>query len=130
MGLHRPAYHEEYARAGTEVTEMDVLERTRTWVACVIISQTLSVEIGHMPCMLFDYTINWACQIDTGFDLPTELRQNLVIQRFSNKAFLTLSMNHDDPVGLPPDYQRYAIIAGLEHDFDVVADELGPNLSL
>jgi len=130
IGLHRPGFHEEYARAGTEVRELDILERTRTWVACVIMSQKLSAESGHMPGMLFDCIINQACQIDASFDLPTELRQNLVIQRCSNKAFLTLSMNHDDPLGLPPDYQRYAIMAGLEHDFDVVADELGPNLSI
>ena len=47
LGLHRPGHEEEYTRNRTIPIKAVMQERTRTWVACVVLSQRYDCMINQ-----------------------------------------------------------------------------------
>ncbi|GAB7353368.1 hypothetical protein MBLNU459_g3850t2 [Dothideomycetes sp. NU459] len=89
LGVHKLGREAEYAYEGmnTEFTQAQV-GSAFTLATAYGNRISFSVEYGHAPTLnLMDVTVDRVCDGDLMSDFPAELRDNLLIQRFSNRAF-------------------------------------------
>ncbi|KAL1857994.1 Regulatory protein leu3 [Paecilomyces lecythidis] len=125
LGLHMPGYEHEYTASHDRMppSPEKALERSRTWVAAVILSQSLSTDLGLAPIapMMIDGLTS-----RPSLEIPQTLKQYLVIQEYSYRATQTLlqaSQSPSDPLAF------YSALASLERSFDTLQEDLGTELS-
>ena len=130
LGLHRPGRECEYSKLKTTITEEALMERSRTWVACVIQAQSLSMDFGFMSmAYMDDYTIHSICRSNPLINIPSELRTNLLIRRCCHSTLQTLTSHYDNPFGLPSEDEISTIISQIEQKFTTLQLDSGPDLS-
>ncbi|KAJ5595466.1 uncharacterized protein N7459_001674 [Penicillium hispanicum] len=101
MGLHRPA-NLIGSISGTRISEVQSLMRTKTWVACFIVNQSLSCHLGMPSTLKLDHTIlqslgSWPAS------LPTSIRDLLQVAYKSFSFSGILGHYEGAPDGLLPD---------------------------
>ena len=90
----------------------------------------MSTDSGHAqisPC--FDWIVRSVCRGTVNWEIPVELRHNLMIQECSHYSMRCLSDNMDDPYGLPSEADFYPLMLHLEQKFDDVEQALEPAIS-
>ena len=146
LGLHRPGREEEYSQNPPFLSTATQTERTRTWLACLALSQwydpsplpnqnssdhySFSADFGHAPFFSFaDSTVLRACQRDPTLKVPQELQVNVMIQRCMHHVCEQLSQNAQHAFGLPQQSSFFASMERLESNFDALEKELPTNTS-
>ncbi|TVY65581.1 Regulatory protein LEU3 [Lachnellula suecica] len=91
IGLHRPMNTSDFQRRLTQwkktsIDEKECKERTATWAAANIVSQTVNSTYGLLPTTPFDKTIEFACQAGNIYTLPDSLRFKLILQRYCDRV--------------------------------------------
>jgi hypothetical protein len=136
MGFHRPEHVREFTRnprTGGEISlsEVDKLERKKTWAACNIVSQYTIVNVGYPPIgCCFDWSIERACEAGNVYSVSDDLRYHLIIQKFCFRTTKAMSDNISDPLGLPTDEQWSIVMKMLEHELVVLEGQLNGRLSI
>lgn len=88
----------------------------------------VSTGYGQPSSTLFDWTLASSNQ-EPGYGLPNEIKNRLLIEKFSDKVTRQMYGNVNDPVGLCDEKERPSRRAFLAHDFDSLTNELSTDSS-
>jgi hypothetical protein len=90
----------------------------------------MAINVGYPPTgCCFDWSINQCCETGNPHTLTDDLRYHLVMQRFSYRASKIMSANTSDPFGLPPGDQHSLMIKALEHELNILENDIWKKLS-
>ncbi|GAB7353369.1 hypothetical protein MBLNU459_g3850t1 [Dothideomycetes sp. NU459] len=126
LGVHKLGREAEYAYEGmnTEFTQAQV-GSAFTLATAYGNRISFSVEYGHAPTLnLMDVTVDRVCDGDLMSDFPAELRDNLLIQRFSNRAFQSFYGIAEGDGSQPWGSHIYDLMISLENGWSVVAQQI------
>ncbi|KAK2797559.1 hypothetical protein FQN50_009154 [Emmonsiellopsis sp. PD_5] len=124
IGLHRPSHAQDFSKFRVEFREGELKDRVKTWAVCNIVAQRVATGYGQPSQTLFDWTLSATESIDQHFNLPTEVKSRMDIEKFCDKVSKSLYSNRRDPVGLSSDDERYIMITILTKDFEDLESQL------
>lgn len=79
---------------------------------------------GQPGLTMFDWTLSSNRSTDPNFQLPSELKYRLDIEKFCDKVSKSLYSNPRDPVGLLTDEERFITTSILSRDFAELEGQL------
>ncbi|EED15866.1 conserved hypothetical protein [Talaromyces stipitatus ATCC 10500] len=130
LGLHTPGYEQEYSKDRVYSSAGHSLERSKTWIACVIVSQSLSLELGVLPSVPSkDLDSSLSNGAELSFDIPTELQHNFIIQKCCNTATRTLFKSNGSSLVQKPTESFYLEMDAIEEKFKSLHQLLYKDLS-
>ncbi|KAF2652934.1 hypothetical protein K491DRAFT_706146 [Lophiostoma macrostomum CBS 122681] len=117
LGLHRPLTPQDFSKDRIQLTKADVSEMIRTWAACNIVAQRVSIGNGLPAPVQYDWAL---ISRSTNGHATMRLDPTLEIQLRTNmfREHVSRSMSSvTDPAGLLPTHGRLPLYKDL-------ADEL------
>ena len=129
LGLHVPGHEQEYTLAPGGSSPSDpTSERARTWIATVILLQSLNTDLGFPPITsIMDGITSRTSRLPAS--LPPELYHNLLIRECSHRATGKLLSTSRYLPSFVVNEPFYLEVESGEKSFDILEDNLGQNLS-
>jgi hypothetical protein len=105
-GLKRPGFARDFSKTNVDMTQEEFEDRTRTWIVCNIVAQSVSTACGQPQAISSDWTIEQALSPESGAVLSPELTHRFQIEKLVDEATSSLYCNVLDPSGLCPSPSR------------------------
>ncbi|KAK7206095.1 hypothetical protein BZA70DRAFT_275678 [Myxozyma melibiosi] len=118
LGLHIPGKTQDFGRVKVSPQYSETQAQAKTWVACNIVSQLLSMALGYPTFSMYNWSTNSALQPDSFMVLPPELRTQLRLAMFNDRAVKLLSQDVRDPCGNVDSFTRRTVIRVLAQELD------------
>ncbi|KAF2120216.1 hypothetical protein BDV96DRAFT_486361 [Lophiotrema nucula] len=110
MGLHRPTNPEDFTKYRMRLTESEISERVRTWAACNIAAQSVSVGSGLAAPAQYDWALISGSRLGSAaMRLNPDIQFRLRVEMFRDNVSKTLASNASDPIGLLPTNERMSL---------------------
>lgn len=131
IGLHRPHHINDFSRVAIELDHEQLHDRVVTWAVCNVVAQTIGTGYGQPASTLYDWTLAIRPgDVDTPFQLSSELEARLQIERFCDKVSKEMYSNASDPRGVAGDEHRAMLMRVYRREFgELQASILSRNLS-
>ncbi|KAF2727284.1 hypothetical protein EJ04DRAFT_451641 [Polyplosphaeria fusca] len=110
MGLHRPTNPQDFTKHRVQLSDAEISERVRTWAACNIVAQSVSIGTGLAAPAQYDWTLISGSRTGTSvMRLPSDLELRLRLEMFRDNVSRSLASNTSDPIGLLPTHERMSL---------------------
>ncbi|KAF2194882.1 hypothetical protein K469DRAFT_546774 [Zopfia rhizophila CBS 207.26] len=121
MGLHRPMNPQDFTKYRIQLNDSEVAERVRTWAACNIVAQSVSVGNGLAAPVQYDWSlISGSRSGSPVMRLDPDLGLHLRIEMFRDKVSRAMASNVSDPVGLLPTQERLSLYKVFMKDLEEI----------
>ncbi|KAH8692801.1 hypothetical protein BGW36DRAFT_301684 [Talaromyces proteolyticus] len=128
LGLHMPGHEQEYSQKKVPSTNIHIVERSNAWIACRIVAQSVTINLGLPPLAPLGYNFSQAHEEDMTLNIPLHLKHNFLIQNSSFRATQVLfSLRESSSTYTPTD--TYAELESIENDFYLLHQSLEKELS-
>ena len=77
----------------------------------------------------FNWTLDVAAAKENTLEIPSDLHQQLMIERLSDRVSVAMSSNRSDRAGLPSQDDRRLILTSLEAELVSLEESLRPTMS-
>ena len=77
----------------------------------------------------FNWTLDVAAAKENTLELPSDLHQQLMIERLSDRVSVAMSSNRSDRAGLPSPDDRRVILTALEAELVSLEENIRPTMS-
>ncbi|RAL04864.1 Zn(II)2Cys6 transcription factor [Aspergillus ibericus CBS 121593] len=128
MGLHRPEAIQDFSRTKRRLNGEEMAEVARTWATCYIAAQTITTIDGQLG-VTSDWMIDRLCDREGTGMIPTSLKQQLLISRFSARIGQFMSGHPQGPTGLPRPGEVMSLLALLEREYAELVSSLTGQIS-
>ncbi|PWY90354.1 hypothetical protein BO94DRAFT_555533 [Aspergillus sclerotioniger CBS 115572] len=128
MGLHRPEAIQDFSRTKRRLNVDEMAEVARTWATCYITAQIIATIDGQI-WVTSDWMVDRLCDRDGTGMIPTSLKHQLLISRFSARVGQFMSGHPQGPTGLPRPGEVMSLLALLEREYTELASTLTSQIS-
>ncbi|OOF93606.1 hypothetical protein ASPCADRAFT_132614 [Aspergillus carbonarius ITEM 5010] len=128
MGLHRPEAIQDFSRTKRRLNVEETAEVARTWATCYITAQIIATIDGQIG-VTSDWMIDRLCDRDGTGMIPTALKHQLLISRFSARVGQFMSGHPQAPTGLPRPGEVMSLLALLEREYNELVSTLTGQIS-
>lgn len=126
LGLHCMGRTQDFGRVKVSPQYSETQEQAKTWVACNIVSQLLSMAMGYPTFSMYNWSIENALQPQSFMIMPSELRTQIRLAMFNDKIVKLLCQDVRDPCGNVDSVTRRSLMKVLALELD----QLEVNLDL
>ncbi|KAK1848616.1 zn 2cys6 transcriptional activator [Colletotrichum chrysophilum] len=131
MGLNRPVDAQDFSKAPLELTDTELAEWTRTWEACMIISQSATIGCGlQTPLRQYGSDISQGDGIRNNIESAVDnanFRYNLMIETFRSRVTMALMDQPRDARHQPATRERLILYRLLNKEITEIE---GKNLNI
>ncbi|KAK9481145.1 hypothetical protein V1514DRAFT_274444, partial [Lipomyces japonicus] len=127
LGLHCPGRTQDFGRVKVQARQSETQELAKTWVACNIVSQFLSMSLGYPAFSMYDWTASTAIDQQHSFvsTIPPDLRVQIFFAKFADKMVKLLNRDARDMCGNVDSVTRRPMIRILAIELDEIEIKLG-----
>ncbi|KAK9466134.1 hypothetical protein V1512DRAFT_23129 [Lipomyces arxii] len=118
LGLHCPGKTQDFGRVQIRPMYSETQEQVKTWVACNVVSQFLSMALGYPTFSMYDWTIINSMRPDGFAAIPDEMRTMIKLAKFCDRMVQLLNKDVRDICGNVDPPTRRSVIKILAKELD------------
>ncbi|KAG0648535.1 Regulatory LEU3 [Hyphodiscus hymeniophilus] len=129
LGIHRPEIIQDFVRVKTQLNSLEFRDAVQTWAGAFIAAQSVTTSIGQSTVLHADWVIEAACEQNSKYTLPDNLRHHLLISKFFTRINCLMAENKHLKTSHPLDREICILVNVLEQDFIELKLRIGQSLS-
>ncbi|KAK9239868.1 hypothetical protein V1525DRAFT_396999 [Lipomyces kononenkoae] len=125
LGLHCPGKTQDFGRVKVSPMVSETEEQVKTWVACNVVSQHLSMALGYPTFSMYDWAVNNSHRREGFISMPRDLKIQVELAKFCDKMVRLLNRDTRDICGNVDSQTRRTVIRVLAKELDEIELSLG-----
>ncbi|KAK9369173.1 hypothetical protein V1509DRAFT_621354 [Lipomyces kononenkoae] len=120
LGLHCPGKTQDFGRVKVSPMVSETEEQVKTWVACNIVAQHLSMALGYPTFSMYDWAVTNSYRREGFISMPRDLKIQVELAKFCDKMVRLLNRDSRDICGNVDSPTRRTVIRVLAKELDEI----------
>ncbi|KAF2202482.1 hypothetical protein GQ43DRAFT_501582 [Delitschia confertaspora ATCC 74209] len=106
MGLHRSTSAQDFTKFPVRLTDSEIADRLKTWAACNIVAQSVSIGNGLVAPVQGQATRDSSYRLVSFVKLDSTIEFHFRVEMFRDSVSRSMTSSGADPVGILPTEER------------------------